>query len=663
MSMRTLRHAVAALLLASTPALADGPVFTRAGGIAAPGANPTYSISAFGDAWLHSVQVQPTGQLLIDPTAAMTDAQVPTTVCPSSAALAAGNVAVPGQACISGRFPNGNFTQFQLNADVDEGAGFNQVQFGPQVVARAGAGTVWNLNPVVTFLPGSHGGTNGEYDLNNFACDSGTFAAGTNFGGTAGCTGATFGLWLTGSSQFAATAALNIASAGGTQWHTGIEAIGPVIQDQVLFERTASAIGLDLEGLHSIDIDLHTSGCILGVCVVMGPTQGTGWYGGTAHYTTEGAYSGGLGPLLASQTVDAVGNYKVTAAGFDLTGTATGSQGSSLTDNAAGLILQNIVADYLSAPSTMFGTNGGLIADPTAPAQIYAPFGQTRGYTTNAQLAAGATPTEVGETGYIPGVGYVVHAFAGSTSIVSPSGALLASFNANGTVSLPVPLNTALALQGTATGAVGSTLTDAAAGLILQNTLAAYLSSPSTMFGTNGGLVSDPTAPAQIYAPFLMQRGYVTNTQLTVTGPSTEVGMTGWVPNVGYSVKVLVPGQPLFLSSSAGVTVLGGSLVDASPVPITVTSGASVPATDNTAGQILVCSGTLASLTEVLPPNPRPKQTFHIAAECPVTALTVTGGTSSAGASALVLGTPGSIGPASPVTFLYDNDRLTWVRW
>ena len=119
--------------------------------------------------------------------------------------------------------------------------------------------------------------------------------------------------------------------------------------------------------------------------------------------------------------------------------------------------------------------------------------------------------------------------------------------------------------------------------------------------------------------------------------------MTGWIPNVGYSVKTLVPGQPLFLTSPAGVNVLGGSLVDESPVPIAATSGASIAATDNTAGQILVCTSTgttLASLTEVLPANPRPKQTFHVTAECTVTALTVSGGVSTAGVTAAVLGAP-----------------------
>ena len=111
-----------------------------------------------------------------------------------------------------------------------------------------------------------------------------------------------------------------------------------------------------------------------------------------------------------------------------------------------------------------------------------------------------------------------------------------------------------------------------------------------------------------------------------------------------------------------GGLVTSGGIVDSSPVPVGVTAGATITATDNTSGQILVCASsgtTLATLTEVLPANPRPKQTFHIAAECTITALTVSPGT----APVSVLGAPAGIGPTTPVTFLYDNDRLLWTRW
>ncbi len=121
----------------------------------------------------------------------------------------------------------------------------------------------------------------------------------------------------------------------------------------------------------------------------------------------------------------------------------------------------------------------------------------------------------------------------------------------------------------------------------------------------------------------------------------------------------------LNLSCKGGLVTSGG-IVDGSPVPVAATAGATVAGTDNTGGQILVCastSTTLATLTEVLPANPRPKQTFHLTAECTISALTVNGGTSSSGTTATVLGAPSGITPTTPVTFVYDNDRSLWTRW
>lgn len=127
-----------------------------------------------------------------------------------------------------------------------------------------------------------------------------------------------------------------------------------------------------------------------------------------------------------------------------------------------------------------------------------------------------------------------------------------------------------------------------------------------------------------------------------------------------------VSGQGTLYDYCAGGLVTNGGIVDSSSVPIAAANGATITATDNTSGQILVCTSTgttLASLTEVLPANPRPKQTFHVTAECTVTALTVNGGTSTAGITATVLGAPGSIGATTPVTFVFDNDRKLWTRW
>ena len=106
------------------------------------------------------------------------------------------------------------------------------------------------------------------------------------------------------------------------------------------------------------------------------------------------------------------------------------------------------------------------------------------------------------------------------------------------------------------------------------------------------------------------------------------------------------------------ITPLGG-VVDSSPVPVAATSGSTQAGVQNSTGMILVCSGTLASLTVTLPPNPLPKQTFHIASECNITTLTL--GTQPPGGT--ILGAASSITPSTPMTFVFDNDRLLWLRW
>ncbi len=106
------------------------------------------------------------------------------------------------------------------------------------------------------------------------------------------------------------------------------------------------------------------------------------------------------------------------------------------------------------------------------------------------------------------------------------------------------------------------------------------------------------------------------------------------------------------------ITPLGG-VVDSSPVPVAATSGSTQVAVQNSTGIILVCSGTIASLNVTLPPNALPKQTFHIASECNITTLTL--GTQPPGGT--ILGAATSITPSTPMTFVFDNDRLIWLRW
>ena len=102
-----------------------------------------------------------------------------------------------------------------------------------------------------------------------------------------------------------------------------------------------------------------------------------------------------------------------------------------------------------------------------------------------------------------------------------------------------------------------------------------------------------------------------------------------------------------------------GGMVDSSPTPVGAASGSTQTGAQGSTGTILVCGGTLASITVALPPNPVPKQTYHIASECTISALSVSVQT----LGATVVGAPASITPSTPVTFVYDNDRLTWLRW
>ncbi len=101
-----------------------------------------------------------------------------------------------------------------------------------------------------------------------------------------------------------------------------------------------------------------------------------------------------------------------------------------------------------------------------------------------------------------------------------------------------------------------------------------------------------------------------------------------------------------------------GGMVDSSVTPVGAPSGSTQTAVNGSTGMILVCSGTIASLTVVMPTLPLPKQHYEIASECTVTTLSLTlpGGTTVAGGAT-------TVSPTTPVGFIYDNDRSTWLRW
>lgn len=128
-----------------------------------------------------------------------------------------------------------------------------------------------------------------------------------------------------------------------------------------------------------------------------------------------------------------------------------------------------------------------------------------------------------------------------------------------------------------------------------------------------------------------------------------------------YSTAILQGVNPRGLTASQQalftITPKGG-VVDSSIAPVGATSGATQNAVNGTTGMVLVCSGTLAAQTVAMPTVPLPKQTFHIASECNVTTLTLTTATGTT-----VMGAATSITPSTPMTFMFDNDRLIWLRW
>ena len=109
----------------------------------------------------------------------------------------------------------------------------------------------------------------------------------------------------------------------------------------------------------------------------------------------------------------------------------------------------------------------------------------------------------------------------------------------------------------------------------------------------------------------------------------------------------LTVGEPI----DQGVQVING-----------LTSGAATNlALPQSTGAVIACSGTLASATFNLPTSPVQSQKFHVASECTITAFTLTPQPTTAGTT--VAGSPGTITPSTPLTFLFDAQHNVWVRW
>lgn len=128
-----------------------------------------------------------------------------------------------------------------------------------------------------------------------------------------------------------------------------------------------------------------------------------------------------------------------------------------------------------------------------------------------------------------------------------------------------------------------------------------------------------------------------------------------------YSSAILQGVNPRGLTASQQalftITPKGG-IVDSSINPVGAANGSAQVAVNGTTGIVLVCSGTLATQSIAMPTAPLPKQIFHIASECNVTTLTLT-----TAAATSVVGAASGITPSTPMTFMFDNDRLIWLRW
>ncbi|WP_428395329.1 glycosyl hydrolase family 28-related protein [Lichenicoccus sp.] len=109
---------------------------------------------------------------------------------------------------------------------------------------------------------------------------------------------------------------------------------------------------------------------------------------------------------------------------------------------------------------------------------------------------------------------------------------------------------------------------------------------------------------------------------------------------------------------------VGQRLLPAPPTPIPTSAPLAeggtneAPATAD-GGAILNCAGRLSTFTWRLPPHPTQGQRVHLASECTVSRFTL----QPRGQGIAVIGAPGTISPATPLTFIYDATNRIWTRW
>ncbi len=105
------------------------------------------------------------------------------------------------------------------------------------------------------------------------------------------------------------------------------------------------------------------------------------------------------------------------------------------------------------------------------------------------------------------------------------------------------------------------------------------------------------------------------------------------------------------------ISVIDGSLLQKKVVSAP-TTGATVTMTADQRFQALAPSGTISTLTLVLPPSPLDNQAASVGSSQIVTTLTVSAGTG----GATILGAPATLAASSGFTMIYQSSDNKWYR-